>query len=112
DATRYVDGMGYDDRRNERVVFEAFSGQCNASIDKIIDDSTKKISSTMLKLKGTASFHLNAKFDTLLKTKVFGIQSIKTNIVLSEMLFQEDGRYHYRKVRSTEVPAEYVERNK
>lgn len=112
DATRYVDGMGYDDRRNELVVFEASSGQYNANTDKIIDGSTKQISSMMSMLKGIASCHLNAKFDTLLKTKVFGIQSIKANIVLSEMLFREDGECHFREVRSVEVPTEYVERNK
>ncbi|KAG2199472.1 hypothetical protein INT46_009336 [Mucor plumbeus] len=28
------------------------------------------------------------------------------------MLFREDGRYHYREVRSAEVPTEYFERNK
>ncbi|ORE00756.1 hypothetical protein BCV72DRAFT_237410 [Rhizopus microsporus var. microsporus] len=112
DTTRYVDGMGYDKRRNERAVFEASSGQYNANADKIIDDSTKQISSMMSMLKGIASRHLNAKFETLLKTKVFGIQSIKTNLVLSEVLLREDGRYHYSEVRSAEVPTEYVERNR
>jgi hypothetical protein len=112
DAARYVDGMGYDGRRNERVVFEASSGQYDVNTDKIIDDGTKQISSMMSMLKDIASSHLNAEFDTFLKIKVFGIQSVKTNIILSEMLFREDGRYHYREVRSAEVLTEYVERNK
>lgn len=66
----------------------------------------------MSMLKDIASSRLNAEFDAFLKVKVVGIQSVKTNIILSEMLFREDGRYHYREVRSAKVPIEYIERNK
>lgn len=112
DAPLYVDAMGYDWRRNERLVFEASSGQYTADPEKVIDDRTKLVSSMMSMLKEVASSHPNAQFETLLETKIFGIQSIKTNIVLSEIIFGEDGRCRYSEVRSAEVPTEYNERNK
>lgn len=111
-AARYVDGMGYDGRGVERVIFEASPGQYDVNTDKIIENGTTRISSVISMLKEIASSHLNAEFDTFLNIQVFGIQSVKTDIILSEMLFREDGRYHYREARSAKVPTEYVERSK
>ncbi|CAO3676061.1 unnamed protein product [Rhizopus microsporus] len=107
-----MDGLAYDLYRNERVAFEGSSGEYKANINKIVDDSTKQVSTMIAMLKGIGNRHLNANFKTLLDTEVFGIQSVRTSIVLSEVQFKEDDRFSYREVRSAEVPIVYEERNK
>jgi hypothetical protein len=109
---RYVDGLGYDKNGIERVVLEGSSGERTVNVDKTVDDSVKQLSSLISMLKGIANSHLNAKFDTLLATKVFGIQSVKTNIILFELKFKDHGRFTYHEVRSAEIPTTYTQRNK
>ncbi|KAI7896019.1 uncharacterized protein EV154DRAFT_493227, partial [Mucor mucedo] len=80
DAARYVDGMAH-----ERAVFEASFGQCHVNKYNVIDNGTKQINSMMSMLKDIAIPHVNSEFDT----KVFDIQSAKSNIILSETLYKE-----------------------
>lgn len=94
------------------MVLEGSSGERTVNVDKTIDDSIKQLSSLISMLKNITNSHLNANFDTLLATKVFGIQSVKTHIVLSEIKFKDDGRFTYHEVRSAEIPITYTQRNK
>ncbi|KAG0162385.1 hypothetical protein DFQ30_002188, partial [Apophysomyces sp. BC1015] len=43
-----------------------------------------------------------------MKTKAFGIHSVRTSIVLSD----EHGKFVYREVRTAEIPTLYAQRNK
>lgn len=109
--SRYVDGLGYDKNGLERVAMEVSSGECTVNVDKTIDDSVKQLSSLISMLKGIANSRPNANLDTLLATKVFGMQSVKTRNVLSEVIFQDDGCFTYHEVRSAEILTMYAQRN-
>lgn len=106
---RNMDELAYDHYRNERVAFEGSSGKYKANINKIVDDSTKQVSTMIAMLKDIVNRHLDANFKTFLDTKVFGIQSVRSSIVLSEVQVKEDGRFSYREVHSAEVPTVYEE---
>jgi hypothetical protein len=106
-ASRYLDGLAYDLYRNERATFEGSLGEYEANINKIIDDSTM-----IVMLKDIENCHLNANFQTLLDTKAFDIQSVRTSIVLSEVQFKEDSRSSYHEACSAEVPIVCEERSK
>ncbi|KAI8078900.1 uncharacterized protein BX664DRAFT_343018 [Halteromyces radiatus] len=111
-SSRFADGLGYDWNANERLVMEGSCGQHRESVSKTVDDSIKQLSSMIAMLKGIANIHLNARFDTMLRTKIFGVQSIKTSIVLSEVQFDENAKFSYRQVRKAEIPTSYKQRNK
>lgn len=51
-------------------------------------------------------------FVRVLYTKVYGIQSIQTILILSELKYDEDGKFSYTEVRSAQIPTAYSERNK
>lgn len=63
-------------------------------------------------LNGIGNCQLNANSQALLDTKVFGIQLVRTSIVLSEVQFKKDGRSSYHQIRSAKAPIVYEERNK
>lgn len=112
ESSRYVDGLGYDSYRNKRIMFEGSSGQSSSCVNKTIDDSTKQISSLIAMLKRIANKHLNSSYGTLLKTKVYGIQSVQTTLILSELKYDEDVKFSYKEVRLAQIPTTFAERNK
>ncbi|GAB5587726.1 hypothetical protein Unana1_02626 [Umbelopsis nana] len=109
---RFADGLGYDWSGEERLIMKASGGQHHEDVQQTIDDSIKQISSMILMLKGLGNSHLNASFNTVMKTNVFGIQSIKTSIILSEIQVDEHGKFVYKEVRTAEIPTTYAQRNK
>ncbi|KAG0162020.1 hypothetical protein DFQ28_003703 [Apophysomyces sp. BC1034] len=109
---RFADGLGYDWYGEERLIMEGSCGQHKEKVSKTVDDSVKQISSMIAMLKGMASSHRNASFATMLKTKVFGLQSIKTTLVLSEVQFTEQGKFTYNQLRTAEIPTSYMQRSK
>ncbi|KAK4509678.1 uncharacterized protein ATC70_006980 [Mucor velutinosus] len=107
-----VDGMGYDHWGFERVALEGSSGLSNASSDKVIDDATKQISTLISMMKRIAGHHLNSDVQSFINTKVYGIQSVNSTVILSEVRFLFDGKYEYKEIRSAQVPTIYGERNR
>jgi hypothetical protein len=91
---------------------EGSSGQNKANVNRIVDDSLKQLSSLMTMRKDIANSHLNASFTTFLVIKVFGIQSVKTNIVLFVVQFNDEGRFIYHEVSAADIPTKFTQRNK
>ncbi|KAL0081989.1 hypothetical protein J3Q64DRAFT_1618143, partial [Phycomyces blakesleeanus] len=121
DNPRSVDGLGYDRNGVERVFFflkkkKGSSGEGRVVVDKTVYGGRKQPSSLMSMLKGIANPYLNVNFDILLLTKVFGIQSVKTNIIsniiLSELKLQDNGVSFTKEVRSAEIPKMYAQGHK
>ncbi|CAO3601339.1 unnamed protein product [Absidia cylindrospora] len=91
---------------------EVSSGQNKEQIPKTIDDSIKQIHNMVNTLKGIAKSHLNSSHQTFLQTKVYGIQSIRATIALSEMRINEEGRFISNEVLTATIPTHHQERNK
>ncbi|KAI9351913.1 hypothetical protein BD770DRAFT_445662 [Pilaira anomala] len=68
----------------ERVVIEGSSGQTKESIPKTVYDGVKQVHNM---LKSVANTDLNTSFETFQEVRIYGIQSIKSKIILSEMFF-------------------------
>ncbi|CEP15287.1 hypothetical protein [Parasitella parasitica] len=98
DEDKLVDGMGYDHWGFERVALEGSSGLSNASSDKVIDDATKQISTSISMMKRIASHHLNSDVQSFINTKVYGIQSVNSTVILSEIRFLVDGKNRWPKI--------------
>lgn len=108
----FADGLGYDWTGMERLVMEGSSGQHKERIPKTIDDSVKQIHNMLNMLKAIANTHLNSSFQTFLQMKVYGIQSIKATVALSEMQMNDQGKFVHRQVLTATIPTRYQERNK
>ncbi|KAI8368131.1 uncharacterized protein BYT42DRAFT_503749, partial [Radiomyces spectabilis] len=108
----FADGLGYDWTGMERLVMEGSSGQRKERIPKTIDDSVKQIHNMLNMLKGIANTHLNSSFHTFLQTKVYGIQSIRATVTLSEIQVNHRGKYIHRQVVTATIPTCHQERNK
>ncbi|KAI9027604.1 hypothetical protein CLU79DRAFT_739919 [Phycomyces nitens] len=108
----FADGLGYDWTGIERLVMEGSSGQFKENIPKTIDDSVKQIHNMINMLKGIAKTHLNSSFQTFLQTKIYGIQSIRTTIALSEVQMNTQGKFIHKQVLKATIPAHHHERNK
>ncbi|CEG83482.1 hypothetical protein RMATCC62417_17394 [Rhizopus microsporus] len=104
--------MGYDTSGQERLTMETSSGQHHEDVRKTIDDSIKKVSSMISMMKALASSHMNASISTLAATRAFGLQAIKTTIVLPEARTDLQGKYHYNEVCTVVIPTSYDQRNK
>ena len=96
----------------ERLVTKGSSGQHKERIPKTIDDRVKQIHNMLNMLKAIAITHLNSSFQTFLQMKIYGIQSIKMTIALSEMKINDQGKSVHRQVLTATISTRYQERNK
>ncbi|KAI9265489.1 hypothetical protein EDC94DRAFT_488307, partial [Helicostylum pulchrum] len=109
---KYVDGLGYDRYEYERLVMEASSGEFKESFIHIIDDTMKQINSSMMMIKSSVRKNLDASFDTICKTEVYGVQSIRNSITLSKTSLNGVQVYRHQELRTTEIPVDYAQRHK
>ncbi|KAI9498067.1 hypothetical protein BDB00DRAFT_755563 [Zychaea mexicana] len=109
---RFVDGLGYDKNNDERLVLEASGGHASDSHQHAIDDTLKIVHSLMCILKGDARKHINGSLCTYRKVKAFGVQTVKSSLILSEMSLGEDLKYKYKEVRTAEIPINDDHRSK
>ncbi|CAO3665988.1 unnamed protein product [Rhizopus stolonifer] len=111
----FTDDLGYDWTGMERLVMEGSSGQHKERIPKTTDDSVKQIHNMLNMLnmfKAIANTHLNSSFQTFLQMKVYGIQSIKATVSLSEMQMNDQGKFVHRQDLTATISIRYQERNK
>ncbi|ORZ01725.1 hypothetical protein BCR43DRAFT_434685 [Syncephalastrum racemosum] len=109
---RFVDGLGYDDKDNERLVAEMSGG---ANIDNgqhAADDTLKVIHSLTCILKADARNCPRASISTFKKLKAFGVQTVQTTMILSEMYIDDDLKFVYKESRKAIVPRNYGQRQK
>ncbi|KAI9490629.1 hypothetical protein BDB00DRAFT_790146 [Zychaea mexicana] len=108
----FADGLGYDWTGMERLVMEGSSGQHKEKLPKTIDDSVKQVHNMLNMLKGIANTHLNSSFQTFSQTRVYGIQTIRATIALSEMQMNDQGKFVHRQALTATIPTRHEERNK
>ncbi|KAL0074889.1 hypothetical protein J3Q64DRAFT_1701343 [Phycomyces blakesleeanus] len=77
-----------------------------------IYDSVKQDHSMIDILKGIANTHTKSSFNTFLQTKVFGVHTIKTTIILSELQMDDEGKFIQGQFRVIDIPTRYKGRNK
>jgi hypothetical protein len=68
----------------ERLSIEGSSGQHEENIGHTISDTAKQISNTISMLKWFTMENMDAKFSTLKRVKIFGVQAIEKTITLTE----------------------------
>ncbi|GAA5795446.1 hypothetical protein HPULCUR_000804 [Helicostylum pulchrum] len=56
--------------------------------------------------------NLDASFDTICKTEVYGVQSIRNSITLSKTSLNGVQVYRHQELRTTEIPVDYAQRHK
>lgn len=111
-SLRFVDGLGYDVNDDERFILEASGDSTLVSQQHANDDTLNMIHSLMCLLKRDARCHLHGSIETYKKVKVFGIQTVKTTMILSEMFMDQDLRYVYKEPRAVEIPVKDHHRSK
>lgn len=109
---RFVDGLGYDKNGDERIILEVSGGYGSNDHQHACDDTLKIVHSLMCILKGDAQANPNASLGTYKQIKAFGIQTVKTTMILSEMYLGGDMKYRYKEVMTAVIPIRYHERVK
>ncbi|KAI9247751.1 hypothetical protein BY458DRAFT_446176 [Sporodiniella umbellata] len=113
-TTRYVDGMGYTVADNQEcVVIESASGPVKERRDKTEDDSLKQLHTCICVLHSVISCYPNASINTMKKVLAFGINIVKTTIILSTLNINEAGDgYVFKELESCQIPTNYEDRQK
>ena len=109
---RFVDGLGFDKNGNERLILEVSGGYASSDHQHACDDTLKTIHSLMCILKGDAQANAYASLASYQRIKSFGIQTIKTTMILSEMYLGDDMKYKYKEVMTAVIPINDNERIK
>ena len=96
---RFVDGLVYESGV-DGLILQVSSGHAFIGHQHACDDTLKIVHSLMCILKDDAQANANASFASYQRIKVFGIQTIKTTIILSEMYLDDEMKYKYNKFPS------------
>lgn len=63
-------------------------------------------------IKSNIQKNLDASFDTVFKTELYGVQSVRNSITLSKTSLTGIQGYIYQELRTTEIPVDYSQRHK
>ncbi|KAI9020678.1 hypothetical protein CLU79DRAFT_688520, partial [Phycomyces nitens] len=93
---RFVDRFGIDMNGNECLILEVSDRHASNNYQNACDDILKIVQSLMCILKGDAQANVNAGLASYQRMKAFGIQTVKTTIIFSEIYLGDDMKYKYK----------------
>ncbi|KAG0170725.1 hypothetical protein DFQ30_002055, partial [Apophysomyces sp. BC1015] len=80
-SRRFLDGLGFDAKKNELLAMEASSGIEKEDLNHTLDDTLKNLHTSISMISGIIRRNLDASFETMKQVRVFCIQSRHGSIV-------------------------------
>ncbi|EIE76204.1 hypothetical protein RO3G_00908 [Rhizopus delemar RA 99-880] len=104
---KYADALGCLRTSNsmEIIIVEASSGKLKENTVHSIEDSLKLLECCVFSLKKEAILNKNSSIATFKKLKVFGIQVIKNQVVLSELYMNNKKSWNFIEKRTATLPS-------
>ncbi|KAI7853074.1 hypothetical protein BDC45DRAFT_175528 [Circinella umbellata] len=112
DTAKNIDALGYLKTQNniELVVVESSSGMIKENTTHTIEDTIKTLECNVAALRKEASHYNNATLETFKKLSTYGIQVIKTNVVLSKTSMVNKDKWKHVQIRNAQIPTTWNDR--
>ncbi|KAI8075626.1 hypothetical protein BDF21DRAFT_69616 [Thamnidium elegans] len=109
---KYNDALGYFKMFNnmEIIIVEASSGKLQENTVHTIEDCLKLLEYGISSLRKEAILNKNSSIATFKKLKVFGLQTIKNQVTLSELYMNNDTSWNFIEKRTATLPSSWDDR--
>ncbi|KAG2213421.1 hypothetical protein INT47_009095 [Mucor saturninus] len=112
DTMKYNDVLGYFKTFNnmEIIIVESSSGKLQENTGHTIEDCLKLLECGISSLRKEAILNKNSSIATFKKLKVFGLQTIKNQVTLSELYMNNDTSWNFIEKRTATLSSSWDDR--